>query len=201
MNCIKVLKDEDFNLKSIEFNSPRVRYGARGIVIREDGKIAIFNKTNKNEYKLPGGGIDKDENKALAFKREVLEETGCEVEIIYELGTIVEHKTLDNFKQISYLFVGKVTKDNNKLNLTKKEKDEGARVLWVDEAEGLELITNCINNLSESKYENLYHSKFIVLRDKYILEYYLKIKNNIKGFWLKSFYYIWNCIFIKSMLT
>jgi len=29
MNCIKVLKDEDFNLKSIEFNSPRVRYGAR----------------------------------------------------------------------------------------------------------------------------------------------------------------------------
>ena len=32
------------------------------------------------------------------------------------------------------------------------------------------LIREC---LKESKYENLYHSKFIVLRDKIILEYYL----------------------------
>ena len=36
-----------------------------------------------------------------------------------------------------------------------------------------ELIKNSLNNLKESKYENSYHSKFIILRDKYILEYYL----------------------------
>lgn len=29
----------------------------------------------KNEYKLPGGGIDKGENPEEAFKRETLEET------------------------------------------------------------------------------------------------------------------------------
>lgn len=174
MNCIRILIDEDFGLKSIPFNNPRIRYGARGIVIREDGKIAIFNKTNKNEYKLPGGGIDKEEDIKEAFKREVLEETGCNVEIIDTLGTIEEHKSLDNFKQISYLFVGKVIKDNNQLYLTEKEINEGAKVLWVDKEEGLNLITNCLNELKESKYENLYHSKFIVLRDKYILEYYLK---------------------------
>lgn len=174
MDCIRILTDEDFGLKSIPFNNPRIRYGARGIVIREDGKIAIFNKTKKNEYKLPGGGIDKDEDIREAFKREVLEETGCNVEIIDTLGTIEEHKSLDNFKQISYLFVGKVVNDNNQLYLTEKEKNEGAKVLWVDKEEGLKLITNCLDNLKESEYENLYHSKFIVLRDKYILEYYLK---------------------------
>lgn len=176
MKCIRVLKDEDFELESVEFNNPRVRYGARGIIIREDGKIAIFNKSNKNEYKLPGGGVDKGEDIKEAFKREALEETGCEIEIIKELGTIEEHKSLDNFKQISYLFVGKVLKDNNQLELTQKEKDEGAKLLWVDEKEGLRLITECSNNLKESKYENLYHSKFIVLRDRYILEYYLQNK-------------------------
>lgn len=176
MNCIRILTDEDFGLKSIPFNNPRIRYGARGIVIREDGKIAVFNKTNKNEYKLPGGGIDKDEDIKEAFKREVLEETGCNVEIIDTLGTIEEHKSLDNFKQISYLFVGKVVNNNNQLYLTEKEKNEGAKVLWVDKEEGLKLITNCLDNLKESEYENLYHSKFIVLRDKYILEYYLKNK-------------------------
>ncbi len=177
MNCIKILTDEDFGLSSIEFNNPRIRYGARGIIVRDDGKIALFNKKNKNEYKLPGGSIDFDESPKDAFIREALEETGCKIKIIKELETIEEHKSLDNFKQISYLFVGKVVKDINKLSLTKKEKDEGAQLLWVDEYEALKLIEGCMDNLIESKYENLYHSKFIVLRDKYILQYYINNKN------------------------
>ena len=63
-------------------NNSRLRLGARGIAIREDGKIAIFNKSNKNEYKLPGGGLEGEEHPEEAFKREVLEEIGCEIEII-----------------------------------------------------------------------------------------------------------------------
>lgn len=176
MECIKKLIDENIGLTSIEFNKPRTRYGARGIIIEKDGKIALFNKTMKNEYKLPGGGIDKGENPEEAFKREALEETGCEVEIIKCLGTIEEHKSLDNFKQISYIFIAKVINNRNKLNLTAKEKTEGAKLLWVDDSQALKLITECYDNLKESKYENLYHSKFIVLRDRYILEYYLKNK-------------------------
>lgn len=176
MNCIRVLVDEDFGLKSVEFNNPRVRKGARGIIINSDGKIAVFNKANKNEYKLPGGGIDEGENPEEAFKREALEETGCEIEIINSLGTIEEHKSLDNFKQTSYIFVAKVVNDTHKLNLTQKEKDEGAQLLWVDDTEALKLITDCYDKLKESKYENLYHSKFITLRDRYILEYYLNSK-------------------------
>lgn len=65
-------------------NNSRLRLGARGIAIREDGKIAIFNKSNKNEYKLPGGGLEGEgeEEPEEAFKREVVEEIGCEIEII-----------------------------------------------------------------------------------------------------------------------
>ena len=173
MNCIRVLVDEDFRLKSIKFNNPRIRKGARGIIINSDGKIAVFNKVNKNEYKLPGGGIDNGENPEVAFKREVLEETGCEIEIIKLLGTIEEYRSLDNFKQISYVFVAKVVNDRHELSLTQKEKDVGAQLLWVEDTEALRLITGCYDNLKESKYENLYHSRFIVLRDRNILEYYL----------------------------
>lgn len=108
MNCIRVLVDEDFGLKSILFNNPRTRIGSRGI-IKNEGKIALFNKANKNEYKLPGGWID-----------------------------------------------------------------EGAKFIWVDINEALKLISDCYENLKASEYENLYHSKFIVTRDKYILEYYIK---------------------------
>ena len=182
MNCIKIIKDEDFGLNSIEFDNPRIRIGARGIVIRDDGKIAIFNKTKKNEYKLPGGGVENGEDPLFAFKREVYEEIGCEVSGIEFLGTIEEHKSLDNFKQISYVFVSHVSKINSQLHLTEKERDEGASLLWLDPIEGYNLVKSCIDNLKESKYENLYHSKFIVYRDTLILkEYidkYLNNKNN-----------------------
>ena len=59
MELIYKVTDEDIGEISVENQNPRVRLGARGIVIREDGKIAVFNKSNKNEYKLPGGGIEE----------------------------------------------------------------------------------------------------------------------------------------------
>ncbi len=66
-------------------------------------------------------------NQRKHLKEKYLEETGCEVKIIECLGTTEEYKTLNNFKQISYVFVGKVLKDTQQLNVTEKEKDEGAK--------------------------------------------------------------------------
>lgn len=174
MILIDKITDEDLNEKSTEMLNPRIRYGARGIVIRNDGKIAVFNKSKKNEYKLPGGGIEENENPKDAFKREVLEETGCIVEIVEELGTIEEYKSQDNFKQISFVFVGKVIEDTKRLHLTQKEQEEGATLTWEYPSEALELITNSYDKIVASKYESVYHTKFIVLRDRRILEYYLK---------------------------
>ena len=53
MELICKITDEDIGEKAINMENLKLRLGARGIVIREDGKIAIFNKSNKNEYKLP----------------------------------------------------------------------------------------------------------------------------------------------------
>jgi len=176
LELICKITDELIGEKSVEMENPTLRLGARGIVIREDGKIAVFNKSKKNEYKLPGGGIEGEENPEEAFKREVLEETGCEVEIIRNLGTIEEYKSLSNFKQISYVFVGKVIKDTKKLNLTKKEADEGAKLVWENPEKALSLITKCYDNLIASKYATVYSTKFVVLRDRKILEKYMSEK-------------------------
>ena len=173
----KVL-DEDIGEVSIKMDNPRLRIGARGIVAREDGKIAVFNKSNKNEYKLPGGGLEGEEEPEEAFKREVIEETGCKVEIVKKLGITEEYKTLDNFKQISYVFVGKVVEDTNQLNLTQKEKDEGAKLIWETPEKALKLITDSYDQLIPSKYESVYHTKFIVLRDRKILERYINERGN-----------------------
>lgn len=173
MDVLFKLTDEDIGYEYRELENPELRLAARGIVVRDDGKIAVFNKSNKNEYKLPGGGMEEDENPEEAFKREVLEETGCIIEITHILGTTEEYKAQSNFKQISYIFVGKVIEDTLQVNFTKKEKDEGAKLIWETPEKALELITDCYDKLVDSDYENVYATKFVVLRDRKLLEFYM----------------------------
>ncbi len=174
MNLICKLTDNDIGETTNKFHEPEIRIGTRGIVLRDDGKTAIFNKSNKNEYKLPGGGVEGNESPEVAFEREVLEETGCRINNIILMGTAEEHKSKINFKQISYAFIGKVTEDTKKLNLTQKETDEGAKLIWETPEKALELIKSCYDNLIGSSYKSIYVTKFIVLRDRKILEYYIK---------------------------
>lgn len=173
MSILFKLTDEDFGITPQEMDNCNIRLAARGIVLREDGKIALQNKSNKNEYKLVGGGMEEHENPKIAFQREVLEEAGCEIEIIKQLGITEEYKSLQNLKQTSHIFVAKVVKDINHLNLTEKEKNEGAKLLWVEPKEALKLITECYDKLLPSDYDDVYNTRFVVLRDRKILEYYL----------------------------
>ena len=180
INLIGQIRDEDIGEKSKIVETYRQRFGARGIVLRDDGKIAIFNKSLKNEFKLPGGGIDEGEETAEAFKREVFEETGCKIEIIDFLGTIEELKTQDSFKQMSYVYVGKVIEDTKALHVTEQEEKEGAKLLWKKPEKALELIKSCYDKLLPSPCEenltSIYYTKFIVRRDAKILETYLNLK-------------------------
>ena len=140
MELICKIMDEDIGEVSVKMDNPRLRLGARGIVVREDGKIAVFNKSNKNEYKLPGGGIEGEEKPEEAFKREMLEDT-------------------------------------KQLNITQKEKDEGAKLIWETPEKALKLITESYDKLIASKYESVYHTQFIVWRDRKILEKYIEMEN------------------------
>lgn len=172
MKCIKTLTDKDFGLDELELANPRVRFGARGIVFNKDNKIAVLNKKNKNEYKLVGGGIENDEDPKLAFKREVLEEAGCNIEIKEEMGITEEIKSHDNFKQISYVFVANVIGEIGNTNFTQDEIDENSQLLWLNIDEGMRLIKDSENKIVASEYKNVYHTKFIVRRDYEILKYY-----------------------------
>ena len=179
MNYIKVITDEDFGIESNEFNDPRTRLGARGIVFNNN-KIAILHKQLKNEYKLVGGGIDENEDPEVAFRREVQEEAGCAIEITKCLGMIKEEKSQDNFIQTSYVYIANVTNDNGNINYTEKELGEGSKLLWLDIDEAMKLIKESENKLKPSKFDgelSIYHTKFIVRRDYEILKYYKSINS------------------------
>lgn len=173
LTLIKKITDKDFDIKEKRLIDPKRRTAARGIIENKDGKIAIFFKSKMNEYKLPGGGIDLGEDKEKAFKREALEETGCIIKNIKEMGITIEEESQTNFIQKSYVFKSKVQKNTNKLDITEREKEEGAELIWLHPKEALDRMKNSIDRIRESRFENKYNSSFIIKRDIAILEYYL----------------------------
>ncbi len=77
----------------LDFNNSKIitRNAVRAIILKEN-KILMVLLEKTNEYKFPGGGVEKNEAFEDALKREVLEETGCNViKIVKKVGTITEY--------------------------------------------------------------------------------------------------------------
>lgn len=177
MKLIGKISDIDIGKEEITCINPKTRTAVRAILINDDNKIAILYKKNKNEYKLVGGGVDEGETYEEALERETLEESGCKIEILQELGYIEEYRGEMNFKQISYVYVAKVIEDTKVLHLTQKEKDEGSEICWFEPAEALKKISECYDKVKASEYSSVYSTKIIIKRDMCILQKYLESLN------------------------
>lgn len=106
------------------------RIGVRAIICK-NGKLAM-QKSKYGEYKLPGGGSEKNETLEETLVREVLEETGLDVikESIKPIGEILEiredlHKKGCKFIQHSYYYKCDVTDEKHPLTLTPSEEIRG----------------------------------------------------------------------------
>lgn len=162
---IKFLNPE--NATEEEVSTWKVREAARGIVIDNEGKVAMLHVSKNNYYKLPGGGIDEGEDKETAFKRECMEEIGCAVDIMGVLGVVEEWRKIFELKQISYCYIGKVVGEKGKPNFTESELLNGFEIVWVEKSEALEKLLNAVASNFEGE-------EYIKPRDVAIVEEYLK---------------------------
>ena len=112
---------------------PTVREACRAVIFDEKNMIPLLFVSKEKYHKLPGGGIETGEDKTIALKRELQEETWCEAEIIKEIGITIESNSTR--KQTSYCYIGRVTK-KSKPNYTDKEKEKGFELqrVTIDEA-------------------------------------------------------------------
>lgn len=173
MKCIAKITDKNIGEKIYTTNNPSTRTAVRAILLNSENKIALLHKVVKNEYKLIGGGLEDNESLEQALEREVLEETGCTMQIISELGYVIEYRTKDNFIQTSYIYVCRVSSNTRVLHLTKEELDECAELCWFKPEIALKKISKSYTNLIPSKYSNIYSSKMLIKRDETILKYYI----------------------------
>lgn len=147
-----------------EIRAYPVREAARAIVIDSGGKIALLHVTNHAYYKLPGGGLEGDEDKIVALGRECQEEIGCDVDVIGEIGMIVEYRKLFTLKQVSYCYLSHVKGEKGTSNFTELEISGGFECVWVTYDEAIRLMEE-----SAKTANNLEGKSYIVPRDTMFL--------------------------------
>lgn len=85
---------------------------ARAIILNSDKtKVLLVKNITRKEFHLPGGGIEKGEDGQTAIIREVKEELGIGITILYQLG---KYKYQKSNKHVE-IFVTQTDTDNFKM--------------------------------------------------------------------------------------
>lgn len=163
MRLIATITDKEVIGKRQEFKGEySLRTAARAIVFNSKDKIAILNAKKYKFHKLPGGGVEGKEDIKETLERELKEEIGCKVQIIKEVGKIIEIKNKYGQKQDSYCYVANVL-SKCKSNLTKEEKEDlEIEVEWTKLDKAIKLF--------EQDNPKNYTAKFIRYRDLMFLK-------------------------------
>ncbi len=157
-----ILKLNPSKITDEDAASLRTRFAARGVVFDENKNVALLPVTAHNYYKLPGGGIEDGEDKVEAFRRECLEEIGTDVEVIRELGSVVEYRVEFSLVQTSYCYLSKTKGEKQKAAFTQHELDNGFQdAIWVPLDKAIELMESQANN---------HEGKYVVERDTFLLK-------------------------------
>lgn len=158
MKTLKVIRDSDIGSDEAAPQEYKERKAARAVVFDEEGKVAIFHSTKNHYHKLPGGGVEEGEDIETGLRRELVEEIGCEVEDIKELGVIEEYRNKLKVYQVNYGFTAKVRGEKGNPHLEQGEIDDGFVTEWID-------LGTAIETLEKDKNSDLYEAKYMVTRD------------------------------------
>lgn len=113
------------------------RPSVRGIIIKEN-KVAMVYSHKYDYFKFPGGGIESDEDKLAALKREILEETGLTVleSSVKEFGSVMRiqksrFKENEIFEQENFYYLCQSDGTCKTQVLDEYEHEEGFELQYV----------------------------------------------------------------------
>ncbi|KAI1113858.1 NUDIX hydrolase domain-like protein [Nemania sp. NC0429] len=154
------------NAKVIGTRQPDVsytdRYAVRVVAVNTTGHIALIYAEKGNYFKLPGGGVEADEDHGRAAAREVREETGAVVSIRRRDGCVARTEEFRNaLHQISYVYIADVVDASGQPELTEEELVDGLTHEWTPARQALDRMSS-VEPTSDL-------GRFIKERDIYLL--------------------------------
>lgn len=102
------------------------------VIIQKNSQILLVKRKSepfKGYFALPGGFVNEGEKVEEAAKREVMEETSLDVELVDILGVYSDPNRDPRGHIMSTVFVGKIS--NNKQEVEALAQDDAAEVGWI----------------------------------------------------------------------
>jgi len=130
-------------LKTVENKSMFTRLATRSITT-QGNNILLMHTERYEDYSLPGGGLDKDEDKIAGMMRELIEETGAkDIRNVMPFGAYEEYRPwykseYDIQHMISYCYTCDINKELGVSNLESYEIKNGMRAMWVNIHEAID---------------------------------------------------------------
>lgn len=163
MQIIKEIYHDDLGLDKSKLEIKyEIRKAARAVLLNEAGQVAMMYVGKDDYYKLPGGGLENEETIQAALRREIYEEVGAKLQIIQEIGVVMEYREDFEQLQISYNYLCKTKGELAAPQLTANELNHGFRLVWMNLEEGIQAVSSYTGEK--------YVAKFITYRDVCILQ-------------------------------
>ncbi len=158
MKIFKEINDEDiFENPIVSTGEYRLRPTVKAIIVDEKNNVAILKA--RGHYLLPGGGIEKDENKIDALKREMMEEIGCSVTDIEEIGISNQFRNKYMAHYEVNFFVAKVVGEKGEPTTTQEDELKSIELFWHDKETVLNLLKSQLDVVDENEYEFCFNAR------------------------------------------
>ena len=124
-------------IKTLENKSIFTRLATRSIAIQGNTILLLYTQRYE-DYSLPGGGLDFEEDKIEGMIRELSEETGAkDIKNIKPFGAYEEYRPwykpdYDIQHMISYCYTCNVNQELGRANLESYETKNGMKAVWIN---------------------------------------------------------------------
>jgi ADP-ribose pyrophosphatase YjhB (NUDIX family) len=123
----------EYNFSREKINKLPIQKKVRGLIYKNKNTLVCIEEDvggTKNLLKLPGGSVEKNESNLKAIKREILEETGYEIDNIKCIG-FIENIRKEYVLRMTY-FMATTKGKKKKLKLTDAELIFGTKPIEIN---------------------------------------------------------------------
>ena len=153
-------------ITTLEKKSIFTRLSTRSIAIHGDTILLLYTERYE-DYSLPGGGLDVNENKIEGMIRELSEETGAkDIKNIKPFGVYKEYRPwhkpdYDIQHMISYCYTCDINKELGSSEMESHEINNGMKAIWMNIHEAIQHNKKTIAN-SDKKGMSIERETFLL---------------------------------------
>ncbi len=138
------------------------RVACRGVVVQGE-RVLVSYEEQRDQYGIPGGGMEGQESLESCCRREIAEETGVLVSV--ENPYLIVNEFYEEWKFETHFFACKAV-DETERQLTEREQEVGLVPKWIDLKEALAIFSRHQEYAqADEEKRGIYLREYIALRE------------------------------------